>query len=647
MQKVFPYEKMKLSKTLIIVESPSKCKKIEKILGAGYKVIACCGHLREIQSLSDISKDYIPKYTIMNSKKKIVENIKKEIKIADEIILATDDDREGEGIAWHICVLFSLPFFSTKRIKYSEITEEGILNAMKNTSVINMNRVNSQITRQMIDLMVGFTVSPLLWDNIKHSNKNHLSAGRCQTPTLKIIYDKYIENINSYPKQVLNTTGYFTNFFISFELSNQFEKEEEVENFLKTSKDFQHTFIGYTISKYIQEPPKPLTTSRMLQLSPYPPKETMTILQSLYEDGWITYIRTDSTNYSNAFIASVNKYIMEKYNNEKYLGQKCIEKKCIEKKCIEKRPITENAHEPIRPTDINMRQIKSSHKELKIYNLIWEISLQSCMSDSIYDSMVASITAPNNFTYNKTIKKIIFQGWEIVKEKKTNENKEYDYLFRLQNGIHLPYKKINCISSMIGGEHYDTESSLIKKIEHLGIGRPSTYTSLIEKIKERKYVLLKDIVLEEEKIMFELEENIISKKKNKIEKVEKNKLIIQPLGIKVIEFIYSHFSTLFDYEYTNQMEQQLDKIQEGMLIIKDVCDDVNRHLVNQPLSESKSTIIRIINNDASIRKSKHGEYIYYKKEGMKKPKFISLENFEQDYLSCSVERLLEWIQMHK
>jgi len=643
MQKVLPYDKMKLSKTLIIVESPSKCKKIEKILGIGYKVIACCGHLREIQSLADINKNYNPKYTIINNKKKIIENIRKEIKISDDVILATDDDREGEGIAWHICVLFSLPFFSTKRIKYNEITEEGILNAMKYPEVINLNRVNSQITRQMIDLMVGFTLSPLLWDNIKHSSNNHLSAGRCQTPTLKIIYDKYIDNIDIQPKQVFNVIGYFTNLFISFELSKHFETEEEVENFLEQSKDFKHKSVGLKISKYIQEPPKPLTTSKVLQISPYSPKETMSILQTLYEDGYITYIRTDSTSYSNEFLTSVDKYIMEKYN-EKYIGKKI--------NCFVK-----SAHEPIRPTKITINNLPSQYKtkEIKIYNIIWITSLQSCMSDSIYNSMDFSINTPfsintnNEFIYRKNVKELIFDGWEILKksDKSGSEHKEYNYLLHLKPDLIIPYKKINSISSMINNETHFTESSLIKKIELLGIGRPSTYSSLVEKIKERKYVLLKDIVLEEEKIIYELEKTI-TKTTNKIEKVEKNKLIIQPLGIKVIEYIYSHFSTLFDFEYTSQMENKLDEIMEGTNTIKNICDEVHQQLTkekNKSVTTQDNNIIRIINNDVSIRKSKYGEYIYYKKSGVKKPTFISLENFEDDYITCSEERLLEWIHI--
>jgi DNA topoisomerase-1 len=638
MQKILPYDKMTLSKTLIIVESPSKCKKIEKILGCGYKVIACCGHLREIQSLADINNNYNPKYSIISNKKKIVENIRKEIKTSYEVILATDDDREGEGIAWHICVLFSLPFFSTKRIKYNEVTEEGILTAMKYPEVINLNRVNSQITRQIIDLMVGFTLSPLLWDNIKHSNNNHLSAGRCQTPTLKIIYDKYIENIDIQPKQVFNIIGYFTSLFISFELSKQFETEEEVENFLEQSKDFNHKSLGFKISKYTQEPPKPLTTSAILQISPYSPKETMSILQTLYEDGFITYIRTDSICYSNEFITSVKKYIIDKYS-EKYIGKTISSVK--------------SAHEPIRPTKITINNLPSQYnaKEIKIYNIIWVTSLQSCMSVSIYDNMDFSISSPisSQISYKKNVKELIFDGWEILKKKDKilSQHKEYHYLLHLKQDLIIPYKKINSNSSMINNETHYTESTLIKKIESLGIGRPSTYSSLVEKIKERKYVLLKDIILEEDKIIYELENTII-KTINKVEKVEKNKLIIQPLGIKVIEYIYSHFSTLFDFEYTSQMENKLDEIIEGKNTIKNICDEVYQHLTkekNTTITSPKNNIIRTINNDISIRKSKHGEYIYYKKEKMKKPIFITLDKFEDDYITCSEERLLEWVHI--
>jgi DNA topoisomerase-1 len=486
--------------------------------------------------------------------------------------------------------------------------------------------------------MVGFTLSPLLWDNIKHSNNNHLSAGRCQTPTLKIIYDKYIENIDIQPKQVFNIIGYFTSLFISFELSKQFETEEEVENFLEQSKDFNHKSLGFKISKYTQEPPKPLTTSAILQISPYSPKETMSILQTLYEDGFITYIRTDSICYSNEFITSVKKYIIDKYS-EKYIGKTISSVK--------------SAHEPIRPTKITINNLPSQYnaKEIKIYNIIWVTSLQSCMSVSIYDNMDFLISSPisSSTFYKKNVKELIFDGWEILKKKDKNlsQHKEYHYLLHLKQDLIIPYKKINSNSSMINNETHYTESTLIKKIESLGIGRPSTYSSLVEKIKERKYVLLKDIILEEDKIIYELENTII-KTINKVEKVEKNKLIIQPLGIKVIEYIYSHFSTLFDFEYTSQMENKLDEIIEGKNTIKNICDEVYQHLTkekNTTITSPKNNIIRTINNDISIRKSKHGEYIYYKKEKMKKPIFITLDKFEDDYITCSEERLLEWVHI--
>ena len=220
-------------------------------------------------------------------------------------------------------------------------------------------------------------------------------------------------------------------------------------------------------------------------------------------------------------------------------------------------------------------------------------------------------------------------------------------MLHLKQDLIIPYKKINSNSSMINNETHYTESTLIKKIESLGIGRPSTYSSLVEKIKERKYVLLKDIILEEDKIIYELENTII-KTINKVEKVEKNKLIIQPLGIKVIEYIYSHFSTLFDFEYTSQMENKLDEIIEGKNTIKNICDEVYQHLTkekNTTITSPKNNIIRTINNDISIRKSKHGEYIYYKKEKMKKPIFITLDKFEDDYITCSEERLLEWVHI--
>jgi len=308
-------KKYNLQKSLVIVESPAKCKKIEEYLGPGYKCIASFGHLREINSLDniDFQNGFKIKYSIIDSpiKKKQIEKIRKEITDSCEVILATDDDREGEAIAWHICELFDLNVLKTKRILFHEITEKAIKEAIKNPTIIHMNTVYAQQARQVLDLIVGFKVSPLLWTKI---NKG-LSAGRCQTPALKIIYDNDDEIKKNINNKVFNTIGYFTKKGIVFTNSKEYETEEEIELFLDKSISFQHIFTRNDPIKVFKKQPEPFTTSRIQQVCSnklhISPKETMKICQELYESGYITYMRTDSKKYSKEFIETTKKYIIQ------------------------------------------------------------------------------------------------------------------------------------------------------------------------------------------------------------------------------------------------------------------------------------------------------------------------------------------------
>ena len=292
------------SKYLVIVESPAKCKKIEEYLGSGYKCIASYGHLREITSLKniDINNNFTPTYTIIDNaiKKKQIETIRKAIKSVDEVILGCDNDREGASINYHLCKLFDLNINKTKCIVFNEITESAIHAAMKNLRTIDMNLVHAQQARQILDILVGFKVTPVLWKCIStpRGKEQVLSAGRCQTPALKLIYenDKEIKTANT--KKIYNITGYFTNSNLPFNLSKEFETEDDVTDFLNDSIHFQHIYSCSQPTKTFKKPPEPFTTSRIQQVASselhYSPKETMNICQILYETGFITYMRTDS-----------------------------------------------------------------------------------------------------------------------------------------------------------------------------------------------------------------------------------------------------------------------------------------------------------------------------------------------------------------
>jgi DNA topoisomerase-1 len=649
---------MVFSKKLVIVESPTKCKKIESYLGAGYKVVACFGHMRECASLDhiDIKNGFQPKYTICENKKALVESIRKMINSAYEVILATDDDREGEAIAWHICDIYGLSITKTKRILFKEITEGAIQYAIQNPTIINMNRVYSQQARQTIDLMVGYTITPFLWKNIE--NTSSLSAGRCQTPTLRLVYENNLKRERSDPNSMkYGITGYFTAKMIPFELNRQLDSDTDVLTFLEHTCIFQHKIYS-SVDRKMRQPPLPLTTSRILQMSPYSTIETMKICQKLYEEGYITYMRTDSEHYSREFLLTANEYICKEYT-EQFIGTTNI-------KLYE----TNDAHEAIRPTDINLKDIPSSvysYKDRKLYKLIWETTIESIMSPMEYDEQIISISAPFDLKYIRKLEYIVFQGWYIIKNtKKQDHLTEYNYFIHFKMDTIVPYKKV--ISRPIYHiSPYLSESDLLRIMEKNGIGRPSTYASLIQKIQDRKYVVKQTIINDnndEYSINYELIESnkinkiMIKKEQNK----EHNKLVIQPLGIKVIEYLLSsEYADVFEYDYTKMMESKLDEVLFQTVSYEDVCKNIYNSLLNnkeryqqdqqdqQDQQEdnisTKSTIIRTIDINTSIRNNKKGQpYIFYKTAKMRKPKFYSLNGFTKDYMICEANDIIKWIK---
>jgi len=315
---------------LVIVESPAKCKKIEIYLGPGYKVMASYGHLRMLPSLEDVDVDnnFLPTYSLTTEaiKLKQIEKIREEIIVSDEVIIATDDDREGEAIGWHICDLFGLSVTNTKRLIFHEITKSAIQSAIRYPTKINMKLVESQQARQILDLLVGFTITPILWNNISKTYDKSLSAGRCQTPALRIVYENHLENQKSPGKIIYNTIGFFTGLNLAFELNKDFTETEEIKLFLEECKTFDTNFkcIVSSPKKTIRKPPEPLTTSSLQQLASnelhLSPKETMKYAQQLYEEGYITYMRTDSKKYSDDFIKVIKEYIKTNYN-EKFVRE--------------------------------------------------------------------------------------------------------------------------------------------------------------------------------------------------------------------------------------------------------------------------------------------------------------------------------------
>jgi len=598
-------KKYSTTTTLVIVESPAKCKKIEEYLGPGYKCLATYGHLRELPSLKniDIENNFNPTYTVIDNaiKKKQIELLRKEIKKAGEVILATDGDREGEAIAMHVCELFKLNVERTKRIKFNEITESAIHQAIKNPRFIDMDLVHSQQARQILDILVGFKISPILWKCVSNAKgKNALSAGRCQTPALRLIYDNERDIKSAEERKVYNTTGYFTNANIAFELNKQHESEDEMIDFLQATADLNKgNNLIYTCSKpvkVLKTPPEPFTTSRLQQVASnelhYSPKETMRVCQILYEAGYITYMRTDSKTYSGEFIEDVKNHIRRTYpEGDRYIsenistmvsGTEDLNENKKKKTKKHDKPPSQDAHEAIRPTKVSLYELPETFdsKERRMYKLIWENTLESCMSPAVFYSVTASISVFQNTKFSFVSEAIDFPGWKIVAKKYSTENKEYHYLQTIKQNSAIHYKKICAKVTIKGTKQHYTEARLVQLLEEKGIGRPSTFSSLVDKIQDRGYVKKEDIKGKEILCKdFELENDEIFEIETKREfGNEKSKLVIQPLGIIVMEFLDKHFNKLFEYGYTCLMEESLDKISKGELLWCNLCTTCNEQI---------------------------------------------------------------------
>lgn len=577
---------------LVIVESPSKCAKIEGFLGSDYKCIASKGHLRYIDGLKNIATkdDYSIKFSVVDEKKDHVRFMKSCISgfSKSNVILATDDDREGEAIAWHICDMFDLPIGTTKRIVFHEITKSAIQKAIQKPSVIDMNLVLSQHARQVLDMIVGFKVSPFLWKHIHNSKTNGLSAGRCQTPALRLVYDnEQLLRDGGEPETKYKTTGYFFAKQLPFSLNHDFVEGGEISRFLELSKTFSHKLSMDSPKDSVRQPPKPFNTSNLLQYASnvlnMSPKETMNHCQALYQAGHITYMRTDSTKYSVDFLLKARGYIIEKWNSEEYLGDFSVIENCD----------NTNPHEAIRVTHLETGFISGlDARAQSLYKHIWRNTVESCMAAAKYKCTKVSISAPAKHSYVNIVEIPVFLGWRVVAERNAEDSEHSGEVTNGQNsgqglllffqslkpGSQIPYVKIESIVSVANRHSHYTESSLIKKLEDLGIGRPSTFAMIIDTIIERGYVKKTDVPginvkCEEFTLRGDvLEKRILEKTFGK----EKNKLVIQPLGIVTLEFLTEHFTVLFDYDYTKNMEDDLDKISSGIIDKwSEICNNCN------------------------------------------------------------------------
>uniref|UniRef100_A0A6C0HRA1 DNA topoisomerase n=1 Tax=viral metagenome TaxID=1070528 RepID=A0A6C0HRA1_9ZZZZ len=563
---------------LVIVESFSKCKMIEGFLGSEYKCIATNGHFRTITDLNSIDFEKMKiKYSIIEKQQKNLQKMKKEISKANCVFLATDNDREGEAIAWHICDLFKLSL-DTPRIVFNEITEACILDSIHRPRSINMEVVKMQQNRQVLDILIGYKVSPLLWKHVSRNAEKSLSAGRCQTPALRIIYDHHLLKKPCSNEYIIK--GYFTANNILFKTT----VKEDVVPLINSTEKFLFT---KEVSVNHISPPTPFTTSTILQ-SFSSVKEIMKACCNLYEKGYITYPRTSSTFYSKTFIESAKKYILINYG-ENYISTNIPEQ------------IASEAHEAIRVTDINVPRIFGDvpPKEAQIYERIWQNSLQSCMSAARTQTIECCLTR-NNLVLKCREEDIVFQGWK----KKDNRVSQFHYLNNISENMLLTSKKLTAQFSPNSKNHY-SEGSLVKKLEELGIGKPSTFANLVNIIQDRKYVIKTNIKGESvEKMYYEMNDVLTSEMKTYMVE-EENKLQITHTGIMVIQFLTKYFSNLFDYEYTHYIEENLRDIN-----FKKYNSEIDQYI---SLVDTKKEEI-IIDNENKLIIGKNGSVIIRENE---------------------------------
>ncbi len=598
---------------LLIVESPAKCKKIESFLGGDYTCLASFGHIRQLTSLKNIDfNDYSIQFENIFEKNAKIKSLKSAMKKSTEVIIATDDDREGEAIGWHLCQVLNLDVKTTKRIIFHEVTKNAIIKAISNPTTIDMNVVHAQNARQILDLVIGFKFSPVLWEQINRTKG--LSAGRCQTPALKVVYENQKEIDGQTYEQVYNTIAYMTSKNIPFELNHNFKEQPKVEDFLEESANFDHILTNSEAKIVSKSPPQPLITSTLQQQASnqyhWGPKETMSIAQKLYENGYITYMRTDSKTYSIDFIETTKTYICDNYG-DKYVKDKIYllssgtkedtksKSKSKKSKEKEKKVEAQEAHEAIRPTNISCLKIdaKFTNKEKNLYNLIWSNTIKSCMADATFQKYKSSVTAPQELMYHYSPELCVFKGWKIIDDK-NEDDPYYQYLILLNNQT-INFNKITSKVTIKNLKSHLTEAKLISLLEEKGIGRPSTFSSIIEKNKERGYFEKKNVEgVTIECVNLELENDTISEStENKTFGKENNKLVIQPLGIMVIELLNKYFDSVFDYDYTQNMENKLDNISKNIEPFVDVCNDFNDNITSmlslykQQCPKKKSMVI--------------------------------------------------------
>ena len=602
-------------KNLVIVESPAKAKTIEKFLGKDYTVKSSYGHIRDLAKKEmsiDVEGNYEPQYQISGDKKALVSELKKAVKEADQVWLASDEDREGEAIAWHLQETLKLNPKTTQRIVFNEITKTAILHAIENPRQIDMNLVDAQQARRVLDRLVGYEISPILWSKIKPA----LSAGRVQSVAVRLIVEREEEIKDFVSKPYFRVTAQFhpvdSNKMLGAELSHHFATADEAEAFLQSLIGASFKISRIETKPARRTPAPPFTTSTLQQEASrklgFSVARTMQVAQQLYESGYITYMRTDSVNLSDLALGMAKKEISSLYGDE-YLKTRRYQTHTKG---------AQEAHEAIRPTDLSAQSINAESAQRRLYELIWKRTIASQMADAELEKTEIEIAISNSTKEHFACsgEQVKFDGFLKVYMESTDDEADEDetrLLPQLPEGTRLSMD--NCEAA----EHYTqhparyTEASLVKKLEDLGIGRPSTYAPTISTILKREYIIKEDREADEHRCTLLTLKGSTLKRTERTEKghAEKGKLFPTDIGCVVNSFLLDHFNNIMDYNFTATVEKDFDEIAAGKKEWRTVIDGFyqpfHRNIRQTQQTATRTTGSRLLGVDP-----KSGKNVYAK-----------------------------------
>lgn len=649
-----------MSKNLVIVESPAKAKTIEKFLGKDFTVKSSYGHIRDLSTKDlgiDVEGDFTPNYEVLADKKKIISDLSKLSKEAETVWLATDEDREGEAISWHLAEVLNLKD-NVNRIVFNEITKTAIQEAIKQPRSIDINLVNAQQARRVLDRIVGFEISPILWRKVKPA----LSAGRVQSVAVRLIVEKEEEIKNFKSTYSYRVVANFTvdNKYgkaeLKAELNHKFKTKEEALEFLEKCKDADFVIKDIVKKPSKRSPAPPFTTSTLQQEASrklgFSVARTMSVAQQLYESGKITYMRTDSVNLSNLAINTAKQEIYKLYGEEYHKARKYTTKT----------KGAQEAHEAIRPTFIDAHTVEGDSARQKLYNLIWKRTIASQMQDASIETTTIYIDISNQqYEFVSKGQVVTFDGFLKVYLESTDDEEENieGILPKVEKGNVLTTNTINATQKFSNPPYRYTEASLVKKLEELGIGRPSTYAPTISTIQKREYVVKDNIEgITRDFVTLTLKNKKITESvKQEISGKENNKLFPTDTGELVTKFLMKHFDKIMNYNFTAEVEVEFDKIAQGQKkwneMIKSFYKPFHKHVVKTMEEAEKEKGERLLGTDP-----KTGLNVYVKlgrygliaqlgeTEAEEKPKFAGLRK-GQTLENITLEEALKLLEFPK